>query len=207
MGAIQDLTAGYASGTIHGRLAGRSAVSLSLLGGRELIRNFELLPVRVQRRVARGAVMKIARLMVKEVKAGIKRENPPPIDSGLLLKSLGYRMWTSKTARWAVGATIGPRTGFGRLAIRLDKEGKKKLRRAQIAHVRAGGGSKPVYADPVKYAHLVEGGRKESSKTGGVAPRPFMRHSYLRSRDIMAGTLRTEIRNGIEREARKLARI
>ncbi len=182
---------------------------LSLSGGRKLIRTFELLPVKVQRRAARGAVARAARMMVKEVKSTVDRGSHKAVDSGLLQKSIGFRMWTSKTGFWAVGATIGPRKGFGTLVVRSKKGKEKALTRGGIAKVVAAGGSfaRAQYADPAKYAHFVERGTKErAGGRGAVRGVRFMQHSYLRSRDVMAGTLRTEIRNGIEHEARKLVK-
>ena len=184
---------------------GGPGVSLTLSGGRELIRNFERLPVKMQRRVCRSAVAKVARKMVKVVKTTIETESPPAIDSGLLRKSIGFRPWTSKKGRWAVGATIGPRKGFATLVVR-NKRGKlKALTKGAITkRVEAGDTFfRSQLADPVRYAHLVEGGVVRG-KHGRVKARPFLEHSYLRNRDVMAGVLRTEIRKGLERETQKL---
>ena len=187
-----------------------TAVTLSLSGGRELIRNFNLLPVKLQKRVARQAVTKIARLMVKEVKATMSREpkitkSPKVFESGLLRKSIGFRVWVPKRSQWSVGATIGPRTGFGTMVVRNKRGGKKALTKGAIAKVVAGGGSfrRAEFSDPAKYGHLVEKGSTRRQR-GTVERRPFMRHSYLRSRDFMTGLLRTYIARGIEQEARKL---
>ena len=218
MGAMQDLTGGYASGTAAGRLRAKSGVYLSLSGGRELIRVFGLLPIRVPQKVARAAVQKIARRMVWMVRQTMEtekkfHESAVPFDTGLLRKSIGFRIWSPKSANWAVGATIGPRKGFGTLIVRSRKGKKKALTKGAIAKaVQAGGAFKRAeYADPVKYAHLVERGTKErqtreGAERGKVEARPFMGHAYIRSRDVMGGVLRTEIRNGVEREAIKLAR-
>lgn len=215
MGAMQDLMGAHASGTRTGRLISRSATHLSLTGARDLIRNFERLPVRLQRKTVRSAVQKVARRMVRSVKDTMKTEPTlhdhragVPFDTGLLYKSIGHRMWTAKTGQWAVGATIGPRKGFATMVKRGDGKKSKSLTKAAIAKVVAGGGGfqRSEYADPVKYAHLVERGVRAHGKHPGVEGRPFMLHGYMRSRDYLMGVLRTEIHRGLEREARKLAR-
>ncbi|MHC4176679.1 MAG: hypothetical protein ACYSWU_04185 [Planctomycetota bacterium] len=184
-------------------------VVMTVTGDHTLIRALNTLPIKAQRRVARSAVKKVARVMVKRVKATIKEGSHSAFDSGLLAKSIGFRSWTSKKGQWAVGATIGARHGFGTLVAR-NKQGKKKgLTKKGIAKVVAAGGSfsRRQFADPAKYAHLPEGGTKQrAGGRGAVRGVHFMEHTHLRSRGEMGNKLRTEIANGIEFEARKLAK-
>ncbi len=202
---------GARQSNLFSRPSKATAVSLSLSGGRELIKNFHLLPVKLQKKVARQAVTKIARLMVKKVKGTMGREekitgSPKTFETGLLRKSIGFRVWVPKTSQWSVGATIGPRTGFGTMVVR-NKQGKKKaLTKGGIAKVVAGGGSfrRAEFSDPARYGHLVEGGSTRRER-GTVEGRPFMEHAYLRSRRSMMGALRAHMIRGLEQEARKLS--
>lgn len=202
---------GARQSNLFDRLIGkRSGVHVTLSGGRELVRNFEILTVKTQRKVARAAVTSVARKMVREVKSTMAGMSS--MDSGLLRKSMGFRMWTKQSPRWAVGATIGARTGFGRFVIRnVLKSGKLSKKSSAVTQKQfqkrfsAGKTFKVIrWADPWRYSHLVEGGTKVRLKRGRMPADPFMERTYLKSRDVMAGTLRTQIRKGIEREARKL---
>lgn len=190
------------------RMKANAAVSLSLLGAQDLIRTFNALPLRVQKRVVRSSVAKVARKMVKEVKMTIKTGPQQMFDSGLLYKSIGFRQWTSQRGDWTVGATIGPRHGFATLVTRTKKGKKRALTKKAITRVVEAGGSfrRAQYADPAKYGHLPELGTKRRPKRGAVQGKHAVRHAYLRSKDVMQGVMRREIMAGIVREATKLAR-
>ncbi|HUT92364.1 MAG TPA: hypothetical protein VMY37_22910 [Thermoguttaceae bacterium] len=190
----------------------RQSVYLSVSGGLQLQKNLAELPVKVQRRVVRSSVNKVARLMVKAAKNTMETErkltdSPQTFDTGLLKKSIGFRSWTSKTGSWIVGATIGPRKGFGTLVVR-NKRGKNVAltKRGIDKHVAAGGGTRSEYADPAKYGHLVEGGSKRA-RHGTVPERPFMEHTLIRSHVPMGAELRTALAAGIQREAMKLKKV
>lgn len=203
------------------RGASKQAVSISLRGSAELGRAFTELPFKMQKKVCRSAVTKAARRLAKFAREIMSSFPDEPIDTGLLRKSIGYRVWVPKAGRnanWAVGATIGPRKGFATLVRRRINRRRKSSRTTGRAF-STGAITKAVatgetfyrseYADPVKYGHLVEKGRrtavgKTGRKLGTVAGRPFLGYGFLRSKDALIAIMRSEIASGLEREARKL---
>jgi len=178
-------------------------VTLSLHGADQLLRNFRLLPPRIQRRAVRGAVTKVSRRWVKVVKDTIKTGPDRAVDTGLLAKSIGFRVTSPRGRPDVMIGVIGPRKGFGTLVTR---KGKALTKKGIAKAVASGGGfRRSQFVDPVRYAHLVEGGRKARAGDPGVRARPWLGHAYIRSLDVMTGVLRSEIRKGIDFETRKLA--
>lgn len=74
--------------------------------------------------------------------------NMPGMVKGLLKKSIGRRARTYRGNQVSFLA-VGPRAGF---RVQLNPSWTKKK--------MAAGPPKPLYQDPIKYAHLVEGGTK-----------------------------------------------
>lgn len=176
---------------------------LSLHGDAQLIRNLKLLPPRVQRRVVRRAVTIVSRAWVNDVKKTIKSGPTMAVDTGLLAKSIGVRVMSPRGRPDVIIGVIGPRKGFATLVTRKGKALTKK----GIAKVVAGGGGfrRSQFVDPVRYAHLVEGGRKPQGDDSGVRARRWLEHAYFRSLNTMDADLRSLIRTGIDFETRKLA--
>lgn len=179
-------------------------VRVTVTGARAIIRALHVLPSRVQKRVIRRAVTRVSRLLAKRAKETISGGTDEAVDTGLLKKSIGFRVKSPKGAPWVIIGVIGPRRGFGTLITRKGKA----LTRGGISKVVAGGGgfTRSQYADPARYGHLVEGGRKAKGKHPGVRARPFMEHTHIRSATQMGIELRRSIHEGIAIEARKLAR-
>lgn len=172
---------------------GRFAVDLS--GDKELLHLFNTLPDRVQRRVLRGAVSKVARRMVKSVKAAIDQVGA--VETGTLKKSIGFRVRTAKGG--GIVAIIGPRTGFKRPVAKNKRGQVKSLSKKKLAAAEAAG-EKIKHREPARYAHLVEFG------TDDTQPNPFMRIGFEANQDVGRATLRHDILVGIDREAQKLAK-
>ncbi len=128
-----------------------------------------------------------------------------PRDSGLLAKSMGRKTKVYRGSGNAVGL-VGPRAGF---AKQVTVESRKIT--AQVGTRRR---SRKIGAvvnrDPVRYAHLVELGRKAVSATkkkmlvsaGGTffgrkvratPPRPFLGRSWQRSSGIASEKIRATI--------------
>lgn len=97
---------------------------------------------------------------------------------GLLRKSMGIRIAVYKQSG-VVLAVIGPRRGFKR-AIGIRTRGKHK--------------GLPVFADPAKYAHLVEYGTRRSRA------RPFMRPALAAARGPAIEAMIRVIRDGVIEE-------
>jgi HK97 gp10 family phage protein len=150
----------------------------------------------LDRKVARKAIRKGLNEAAKVVMWEAKALVPKR--TGALRKSIGRKIWVKKGGA-AVAAIIGPRKGF------------------RVVYL-----GKPI--DPVKYAHLVEFGRREvvagvakgkptgkkalsSGKSGGklfgkrvrsVAPRPFMRPAWERNKTRVVGIVIKELVAGIK---------
>lgn len=138
----------------------------------EVMKSLERVKEGVRARILRRPMGKVARLIAKKAKALAPRR------FGLLRKSMGSKVKTYKGG--AVVAVVGPRTGF----------------RTQVGSKRDG---TPVYADPVKYAHLVELG------TATTAARPFLRPALRGSRKEAAEIIRRGVAEGLAAEANKAA--
>lgn len=171
----------------------REKFGINLVGDKELLRLFNTLPDKLQNRVMRGAVTKVARRMVKDMKAAV--DTVGAVDTGALKKSIGFRV---KTTRTGVIAVIGPRAAY-RQAVTADKKGKLKAATKKRAATARQAGAKVTYRQPSRYAHLVELG------TDHTRPKPFMRVGFRAGQDIGRATLRHDILAGIQREAAKLA--
>ena len=99
-------------------------------------------------------------------------------DGGLLRKSLGYKVKTYTKTGTAV-AVCGPRKGF-REQIGVVSRGKDK--------------GKPIFADPQKYAHLVENGTRRTSA------KPWLRPASIVGAQVSRQVLHRELDSAI-REA------
>lgn len=179
---------------LPGNSVTRGRFAIDLTGDKELLRLFNVLPDRVQSRVMRGAVAKVARRMVRVMKETI--ENVGAVETGTLKKSIGFKVSTTRTG---IVAYIGPRRGFRRPVAKNKKGQVKTLGKKGLAAAEAAGG-KVEYREPARYAHLVEFG------TDDTRPNPFMRISFQESQDMAAGVLRRDILIGVKREAAKLAK-
>lgn len=102
------------------------------------------LPSHLQRSAEAAVLREGAKPLVKEVRS------KAPIASGLLKKSIGFRV---KKIKGVISARIGPKTGFGKEVTRIGSDGQPRQ----------------VYSDPNKYSHLVELG------TSRTAAKPFIR--------------------------------
>lgn len=142
-----------------------------------------------------GKQRKVIRAAISKASTVILQEvkSRVPKRSGLLKKSMGRKVKTY-TRTGTVIAIVGPRVGHRKLY-------------------------KGNYIDPVKYAHLVEFGRKASvvrkkkvmsdgsviygKKTKPVAPKPFIRQSWAARKHDVRKIIIDELNRGIKRELAK----
>lgn len=103
-------------------------INATFSGAKEAERSLKRLKRGAANKIARRALSKSSTVVLKAVKDNVPRRE------GLLKKSLGRKVFTTKT-KGRTMALVGPRMGF-----KIFKDGK------------------PI--DPVKYAHIVEFGRK-----------------------------------------------
>lgn len=172
-------------------------------------RMFMALPRTVQERVVKPLIEQGSRMLDDAVKA------ESPVDSGLMKLAIG----SSKLKTYSGGTifiTTGVRRGFRR-AVTASKHGKLRVRSKAFTE------SNPSESvrNPVKYLHLVTGGRKAlmathskvlySSQTNtffgksvrGVAPNPFMERAFESAKEQVAGTILSQAPAMIEAEAAK----
>ncbi len=140
---------------------------VAIFGDKELVRNLDRLSEGIQRRIIAKAVRKGGEPILTASEQYAQRSRR----TGLLIKSLGMKVGKRKTDK-AVYAVIGPRRGF----------------KKQIGVTKSG---KPKYADPVRYAHLVEGGTSHS------AAKPFLRPALATQRGRALDAIADEVWRGV----------
>jgi len=172
MGVMSRLHAGRSSRPLG------PGVVVSLRGEKELLRLLRGLPPKLQRKALRRGVTKSSRVIARAAKDRLVALKA--VETGLLKKSLGVRVYTLKDLT-GVGSVIGPRKGFKR-SVAVTGKRVKRLRAAKK------GVEGDKYRDPARYAHWVELGTVHS------APRPFLRSALMANRDMTIGTIRTEVR-------------
>ena len=175
-------------------------------------RMFMELPKAVQERVVKPLIAQGSKILDEAVKA------EAPVESGLMKLAIG----SSKLKTYSGGTifiTTGVRRGFRR-AVTASKRGKLRVRSKAFTE------SNPQEAvrNPVKYLHLVSGGRKaitaikskvlysaETNKFFGKSvaaakPNPFMERAFDAAKEQVAETILGQAPERIEAEAGKLAK-
>lgn len=158
------------------------AIRAEIEGVKEMIAAVAHLKQAARSRILRSAVGKGARIILKAAKGFAPKE------SGLLRKSLGVKVKVYKATGRVVGI-VGPRN---------DPKFKQAVMRRRGKWFPS-----EVYSNPAKYAHLVELGH------AGRAPapaRPFLRPAISASQGQVKEAFALAIREGLEREAAKLAK-
>lgn len=185
----------------------------AVVGGAELVAALNRLDAKVRRRVCRKAATKGAQALIKHAKSLCPKRVtferlPVPAsrktqklhagrfqvttvtdlfqgvtqtrnyDGGLLRKSLGYKVKYYTRTGSAV-AICGPRSRF-RVQIGVVSRGPRK--------------GQPVFANPQKYAHLVELGTRHSGA------RPFLKPAGRTGLEVTLATLRSEIAAAMREE-------
>ncbi len=179
------------------------------LGGLEdLKKQLDALKQGVRNKILRPAMAKATRLVLKEAKSQLKAVLRGSEGTGLLLKSLGSKVGMNR--KGVVYGVVGPRTGF------------KKTRQGKV-QTKLGAKFAAANVDPVRYAHLVEKGRRGLVPVkkkimnylgpGGaivwarsvrpVAPRPFLKPALDRTNAAVIALLASEIGKGLAKVAQK----
>lgn len=112
--------------------------TLRVTGDKELVRKFDQLPPKLQRKGVRRGVTKAGRIVVKAAKA------EAPKETRLLSQSLGSRVFQLRD-KTGYGAVVGVRKGFRKPVVR-GRRGFRKARKKE---------SSDVYRNPEKYLHLI----------------------------------------------------
>ncbi len=207
---------------------------MTIQGDAKLIAALNTIGAKVFKKHLRRIVRTEATPILQTAKINAKAQTTGKQDStstGLLWKSLGTRtalLGTTKVLTdrgfrnvgggTGMNAAIGPRRGMGRLVLvpeRVKKSGRRgskaKLLQSRFSKVILKATSRKerkafrmVFRNPTRYAHLVEGGRKEG-KTGVVAARPFMLPAFAAHRNVALRKVMRQLEKAVMLEARRSA--
>ncbi len=183
-------------------------VAARITGLDDLLNRLDALGAKQSKKTAvlRKATAKGAKVVLDAAKANLRALGLKRKDS-LLLQSLGSKVVVGK--KGGVYAVVGPRTGF------------KRTRQGKVT-TKLGAKFASVGVNPVRYAHLVEKGRRGivpvakkrlrfllpdgtiawAMSARPVAPRPFLVPALERNRDKVAAVMAAEIGAGITRLAK-----
>lgn len=156
---------------------------------------FRGMPPAMQNRILRPTMRKVGPVLVKAA----KREASKRRETGLLAKSMGYRVHTHRN-KGGVWVEAKPRKGMGKFVSvhKTKRTSKVRVNRSKTSGQRA---SKSVYRDPARYGHLIMG--------HGFTDRAGKFHPGLRAYARIADTqtplvkqiATTGIRAGVAKEA------
>lgn len=189
-----------------------NAFSVSLAGDAGIERMLAELPLAAVNRAAKPLVIRGSRMLAAAIKA------EAPAESGLLKAAIGVsplRDYGGKT----LFAAAGIRRGFRRTVYRTAR---KKLRFRGKA--RSGDDPAELWRNPVKYLHLVTGGRKAvtvihkkqlydaytgrffGKSVAAAQPNPFVDRAFAAAAPAVASMIEREGASQIVAEAERLAR-
>lgn len=144
----------------------------------QLLASLDGLATAVRNRILRAAVMAAGKVVLSRAKADAPRE------SGLLRKSMARKVKVYRNSGVAV-AIVGPRKGYKQQVTR--KRGKWR--------------ASTVWADPVRYAHLVELGTRPHRQRGGQhpgsMPRPFLTPAATQQATAIRAAMASAINEGL----------
>lgn len=189
-----------------------SSVRLETTGFEDAIIRLRGYGDRIFRKHARRGMTKASRIVANAAKSNVPKE------SGLLRMSIASKIKTY-TRRNTVVGIIGPRRGYRQSVVAVGREGHRKLKRMK-SQINVGGTMVGRWRDPIKYAHIVERGRKAVSvktakslvsATGqwlgkSVAAAPgtrFLERAEAGTRGQALDTIARELAIGLEQEAMK----
>lgn len=165
----------------------RAFVTASIKGLQSSIQSLSELKNGVRNRVVRKSVSAGSTPMNTAAKRSSEFKN----HTRLLRKSLGRKVRTYKNSGATI-AVIGPRPGFERTVMKTGGW-DVGLGRKTIKYVRV---------NPVKYAHLVEGGH------GGPAPAPpkrYLRKAFNQSQSTSQNVFSSKFKEALQVEINKAA--
>lgn len=163
-------------------------VDYKMTGFKDIEKALDKLPEEVAKTTERAA-LRDAMIPVRDsAKANAARFR----DSGLLAESINVRVSKIRSGklRGEITARVGPRGGHGRWITRRQKitneDGTVSLKYRR------------EYADPTKYAHLVEAGTAHSQA------QPFIRPAILQNRNQIIPRMAKGYERGLRRSIRKI---
>ena len=159
----------------------RHAAAAMWVDDEKLLTALDNLNGRAFGQVIRSSTNKAMTPVLKKAKAYLKSKDVG--DSGLLQESLGKKGYTSKRGGFQT-VLVGPRSGFKRLVLRRGKWGDRLVR-----------------ANPLNYAHLIEGGHRGRgrSRSGWTNARPFMAPALKTQKTQVTAEIRSLLGIGVLR--------
>lgn len=168
------------------------AVKFELRGVREALQKLSGLRESMQRRILRKGVRAACQIGARIGKSHVPRE------TGLLRKSLGYKIAKAKSGAPRALGIIGPRNGWKR-------DGRNPVKYAHLIEL----GTKPHSIAPKNKKRLsftASNGRRVLAKTvqhPGVRPTRFLLKIQMRSQGAMSSALRSKITSELLKQAAK----
>ena len=156
-------------------------ITFKLTGVPELQKILTQLPQAATRRAMRAAMIVATTPVLERVRQLVPTG---PYSTGLLRKSIG-RKTVVYPRKNTVVVVIGPRSGFKKSVVRP-------------------GSKRPVLANPVKYAHLVELGFHHKASGKFIAPRSFLRAALQQMSEPAQRLFASKFETEVYREAAKL---
>lgn len=173
-----------------------------VIGTKEIVAALNALPRLTRKRALRSVFPKAGRVVAKAGKKTVPKE------AGVLSKSMGTKAYTSGLD---VGAVVGPRSKVAKYVVPDTAKGKRRIRVAtSAAGIKALKRGSADAADlvlrwPVKYAHVLELGRKSSARGGRLRALHWLEQAHRRTRSSVSSKIRVGLKDAVERETRKLA--
>jgi hypothetical protein len=184
---------------------------VSITGDAAIQRMFLELPKTAQDRVLKPLIVQGSKIFDAAVKSAA------PVESGLMKLAIGSSKL--KTYGSTIFITTGVRRGFRR-AVTASRQGKLRARSKSYTAANPS----EVVRDPVKYLHLVTGGRKAitavkskllysaatnkffGKSVAAAKPNPFVDRAFDAAKEQVAQTILSQAPPRIEAEAHKLAK-
>jgi len=150
------------------------SVAAEVHGLKQITVNLNHVVEKIDREVNRKALRKAVKPMLRQAKANARASDK----TGLLRRSLGVKVKTYPRKK-AVTAYVGPRTGFETVRDNGQKQ------------------------NPIRYAHLIELGRKTRAPFGGTG---FLEKAFKSTRGEALEIWRREVKHGIPVAVSKVTR-
>jgi hypothetical protein len=184
-------------------------ISWTLSGDKKVLEMFAALPRAAQERVLKGLVKKGGKRLAGAI------EDEAPAESGLLRRAVGVSQLKTY-GQGTIFITAGVRRGFRR-AVTMRRNG----RFARLSKAFSENAEQELMRDPVRYLHLVTGGRKAILQEGKklysaqmnkffgkqvakVDPNPFVDRAFRAAKEPVLQIFEPEAPPAIEAEAAKL---
>lgn len=197
----------------------RVTLRSKLIGAKQLAETLRIAGPKLFRAASRKGIDEASRAVLADAKAGV------PVGTGSLKKSLGRKVksYKRKANGDGVYGVVGPRKDHSLKKIRKSEadvtagKRKKALSGGKYRRILIVNGKEKI-VDPVKYAHIVEYGRRAvqvkkakvlsgdgtiyGRKARAVPGKPFLRQAWAKNRSASQETLAKWLRAAVKSAGR-----